>query len=453
MPYQISRHLAASGLLLAGLALGGSAAAAEAGRIVFASGPVQSGARALAIGDAVQEGDEISTGAQGYLYLKTVDNGLLILRPGSRARIVRYHVDAVHPANTQVKFELLSGVARAVSGDAVKQARQNFRFNTPVAAIGVRGTDFTVSTDQETSLVTVISGAIVVSGFSGNCMPGGAGPCESGSSRELSAAQAGQMLQVKRGQAAPQLMPAGDKAPDQLAPPRSDEPPGKSAASATSGQDLSLDPKKADNLRHQTDQAKSQNIVPDVTLPPVNPVVTEPAKPTQPPQPASALVWGRWQQVIDLPVNQNNVALKAAGATEVARNSYYTIFRTPGEVFKAPEQGSVSFTLQGSEAFVSNSQTFQKTLAALENGSLSVDFGKQRFSTGFDLLADGARTRLSSVGTVSSDGLLQGDSQYYRPVNMDVQGAITKDGSGVVYIFSTRLDERRMVYGATNWRK
>ena len=154
----------------------------------------------------MQEGELLTTGADGFIYVKTVDNGLFILRPNTKARIAAYHVDAKNPANTRIKLELLSGVARSQSGDAVKLARQNFRFNTPVAAIGVRGTDFTVFTDQDTSRVAVISGGIVVSGFAGACRPEGSGPCEGMASRELSASQRGQLLQVQRGQGAPQLM-------------------------------------------------------------------------------------------------------------------------------------------------------------------------------------------------------------------------------------------------------
>jgi hypothetical protein len=163
--------------------MGANAYAGEAGRIVFVTGEVYADSRRAALNDAVREGQELSTGKDGYVYLKTADDGLLILRPASRARIVAYHVDRQVPSNTHVKLELLSGVARSVSGTAVKQARQNFRFNTPVAAIGVRGTDFTVFTDQESSSVTVLSGAIVVSGFGGACLPTGGGPCEHTASR------------------------------------------------------------------------------------------------------------------------------------------------------------------------------------------------------------------------------------------------------------------------------
>lgn len=426
------------------------ASAAEAARIVFVAGEVHSGARALAVGDAIAEGDEINTGSHGYVYLKTVDNGLLILRPASRARIVTYHVDRLQPANTVIKFELLSGVARSVSGDAVKLARQNFRFNTPVAAIGVRGTDFTVSTDQETSRVTVISGAIVVSGFSGTCLPGGSGPCEHHASRELAANQAGQMLQVKRGQAVPQLLANGATAPDAVAPPRSDEPVAKSGANAPASPDLSLDPQKAGNLLAQAEQAKnSQN---HTQLPPVDVVVT-PSEPVAPAVELKPLVWGRWQAVLGQAPQNNNAALAAAGNVEMARNSYYTVFRDKAEVYTAPQQGTVAFSLAQSEAFVSNSQTNTVTAATLSNASLTVDFGQASFSTAFDLDSGGTSKHMQAQGKVGSDGLLSGNHQFTGPTtNMNVNGVLSKAAGGTAaYVFDARLDPNRVATGVTYW--
>jgi hypothetical protein len=133
--------------------------AAEAGKIIFVAGAAQSDGRPATQGAPVEEGQMLTTGVDGYIYVKTADNGLFILRPQTKARIVTYHIDQQNPANTRVKFELISGTARSRSGDAVKQARQNFRFNTPVAAIGVRGTDFTVVTDDDTSRVSVFPAA------------------------------------------------------------------------------------------------------------------------------------------------------------------------------------------------------------------------------------------------------------------------------------------------------
>jgi hypothetical protein len=461
MSSTFQRYTATLGMLLGLCAAGGSAMADEAAHVVYAVGPVHVGARALMLNDAIQEGDEIATGAQGYVYLKTVDNGLLILRPDSRARIVTYRVDKVRPANTHIKLELLSGVARSVSGDAVKLARQNFRFNTPVAAIGVRGTDFTVSTDQETSRVTVISGAIVVSGFTGSCLPGGTGPCEHGASRELSAKQVGHMLQIQRGQAVPQLMATSPQAPDAISPPRQDEPVGKGGGTAPAG-DLSLDPRKADNLLHQVELVKNASATPappvlapndGLTTTPVAPEV--PVVPVTPEADLSQLVWGRWQAVLDQPVQNDNVALAKSGATLVGHNSYYSVFRTKGEVFKSPEQGSVGFVLKDSEALVSNSAAKLQTAASLQNGSLTVDFGKSRFATAFDLLNGGVTSKLHAEGAVTGDGLLLGDTQFYDKVtNMNVNGALSKaNGGTAAYVFDTRLDAQRTVNGVTYWGK
>ena len=204
MKYKVSHLFKLFAVLFCGIA--SLAYADEAGRIVFVAGKAEIGGQPVALNAAVSEGAELSTGADGYMYLKTVDNGFFILRPNSRARIVNYHVDQKDPSNTHIKLELLNGVARSISGDAVKQARQNFRFNTPVAAIGVRGTDFTVYTTQETSRVAVISGGVIVSGFGGACAPQGSGPCEGGTSVELFARQRDQLVQISKGQTKPQLL-------------------------------------------------------------------------------------------------------------------------------------------------------------------------------------------------------------------------------------------------------
>ncbi|RYE87632.1 MAG: hypothetical protein EOO78_35540, partial [Oxalobacteraceae bacterium] len=221
------------------------AVAAEAGKVIFASGQAQVAGKAGAEGTSVDEGELLSTGADGFLYVKTLDNGLFILRPNTKARIVAYRVDRKNPANTQVKLELISGVARSKSGDAVKQGRQNFRFNTPVAAIGVRGTDFTVYTDQDTSRVAVLTGGVVVSGFAGACRPEGGGPCEGAASRELFAAQRGQLIEVTLGAAAPKMVPTSSISPDQVSPPRSDEPVARSDQGNTTPM---LDARKSDTL-------------------------------------------------------------------------------------------------------------------------------------------------------------------------------------------------------------
>lgn len=437
-----------SGLLFSGLAaVAGSAGAAEAGRVVYASGPVHIGVRQVAVGDAVQEGDELTTGRQGFVYVRTVDGGLLVLRPDSRARVVDYKVDTVNPANTRVKLELLSGVARSVSGEAVKKARQNFRFNTPVAAIGVRGTDFTVYTDQQTSRVTVLSGAIVVSGFAGDCMPGGSGPCEHGASRELAAGQAGQMLQVQRGQPAPQLMEANNLKPDAVSPPKADEPVAKAGGSSSAVVppmgELVLDPKKTVNLREIA-----------VNNRPVEPAVTGPGQPPVVENMTSEVAWGRWQAVLDKPATVNTALLVAGGAQVLGRNNFYTLYRLPGSREALPTGGSMGFALRQSEAVVQNEFSSVVSLAAVENGKLNINFDKASFATSFDLVNGSERFARQAEGVVSRDGSFIGNGQFTYPSNMNVNGVVSGGTSpNATYIFSTRLDDQRVSSGVTHWGK
>jgi len=280
------------------------AVAAEAGKIIFVAGKASLDERPATLSAPVQEGELLSTGPDGYLYIKTIDDGLFILRPSTKARITAYHVDRDNPANTRIKLELISGVARSQSGQAVKLARQNFRFNTPVAAIGVRGTDFAVSADHDTTRVTVLSGGITISGFAGACRPEGSGPCEGAASRDLSSAQRGLLLQIQRGQSAAQLLPATTLAPDVVSPPRIDEPGGKPAVggggggggTALNAVDPSLDTKKNTIVQNQVsllqaslnqDAIKGNNPPPSTPSTPADPlppvVVTPPV--TVPEQP------------------------------------------------------------------------------------------------------------------------------------------------------------------------
>lgn len=441
------------------------AGAAEAGKIIFVAGTASIANQTAHEGDAVEEGQLLRTGANGFLYVKTVDNGLFILRPSTEARIAAYHIDAANPANTRVKLELLSGVARSKSGDGVKQARQNFRFNTPVAAIGVRGTDFTVFTDERTSRVAVLSGAIIMSGFSGGCSPDGGGPCEGGASRELSAAQRGLLLQVQRGQAAPQLLQSSPLSPDQVSPPRPDEPLAHSNGGHVTTPNL--DAEKTANLDNALVGTPPVVVTPphEVATPP--PVVVVPDPPVTPPivppvttvlaLPDRDIVWGRWQVVAGLPYK---FSLTDATATNelLATDGNYALLRGPGSTdYIAPTSGSIGFRLSSSEAFVYTDYTSSyrvETAATLSNGVLNVDFGSKSFATSIDLTSPVANATLQGSGTVGGDGRLYGNSSAGRTGYLNLQGLLSsQNGGSAAYIFDARLDDKRTVNGVTYWQK
>ena len=438
----------------------GSARAAEAGRIVFTAGNAAVAGKQIVVGQAIQEGDAIVTAAGGYVYLKTIDNGFLILRPNSSARVVSYHIDAAHPDQTRIKLELLGGVARHISGEAVKAAKENFRFNTPVAAIGVRGTDFTVFTDETTSRVAVISGGVVVSGFSSTCGPEGAGPCEGVASRELFAAQSGQILQVRKGQNVPQLLPINGLAPDLIAPPRNDEPSVKSTAAApvagTMGggpNGLSLDAEKSANLQLPSALAAPVPVTPTPTpmptpVTPVTPVITVV-------EPTRQILWGRWQSLLDQPATIDLVKEQAAKGQIVSINSNFAIVRSAGKDWELPASGTIGFALKQSEAYILDESTRLTTQAQVANGKLQVDFGKATFATSFDLLSNkNERFQFQALGSVSRDGSLDGNNQFTSPTNMVVNGLVNPTNGGTAaYIFQGRVDNARIASGVTVWGK
>jgi hypothetical protein len=442
------------------LCTAGWAYAGEAAHVVFVAGKADIGGQAAVLNAAVNEGAELQTGADGYIYLKTVDNGFFILRPNSKAVIAAYHVDQKEPANTRVKLELVNGVARSISGEAVKQARQNFRFNTPVAAIGVRGTDFTVYTTQETSQVTVISGGVVVSGFGSGCSPQGGGPCEGSNSTELFARQHDQLLQVNKGQIKPQLRQSSGAAPDTIAPPRPDEPSGKAGAagagsgnngSATAGAaptvnatiaDPNLDPKKGASLATVIDSLPTTPVVtPPVVTPPV---VVDPNEP-------SHIIWGRWATVLgQAPTVDFNKQF--AQSKFIASNNYFALFQEKNTEWQLPTSGVMGFALKDSSTYVANEKLNQLSIAKLENASLTVDFAKTTFNTSFDVLTGSDRFSRQAQGKVYSDGQFAAQGLY--PNTMQVNGVLSAErGGAAAYLFQTRLDDNRVAYGATYWGK
>lgn len=429
------RHLLAATSLC--LSLVGAAHSEDAGTVVQSIGDAQLGNTAAKVGDLVRAGDVLSTGPNGYIYIKTVDAGFLILRPRSKAKIQAYHIDPSQPANNRIKIELNQGVARSISGEAAKQSRQNFRFNTPVAAIGIRGTDFTVFTDDQTTRVAVVSGGVVVSGFSADCSAAGPGPCEGNAKRELFASAEAQLLQVNRGQAVPQLLKGSTLLPDTNTPPRADEPTKKSAinnnsavSSVNISTDLNLSPRRLASLDAQALQAES---------------ATAPTPP--------AIVWGRWQTLVDQPAGISLTALRTDNKL-VGVNAYYALLRNKDSVWQPLTGGSASFSLQGSQVVVQADGAGTISPASLENGKLTVDFAASSFTTQFDLLTEGKRLLRQAEGTVFKDGTFGNVSQFLGRNNMVVQGAMAQNPNLTAgYLFESRLDTGQVATGVTYWTK
>ena len=81
------------------------------------------------------------------MHVRFLDDAVLSVRPNSELHIETYRFDAERPDLSTVKLNLIQGTARTVSGEAAKTAKERYRLNTPIAAIGVRGTDFSSFND------------------------------------------------------------------------------------------------------------------------------------------------------------------------------------------------------------------------------------------------------------------------------------------------------------------
>jgi hypothetical protein len=445
----LSNYIIGTGLLLsASLAWAG-----DAGRVVFVTGQAQLANRAAVLDATVSEGDEIVTGADGYVYVKTVDNGFLILRPNSKARVTAYQIDKKNPANTRVKLELEKGVARAISGEGVKQARQNFRFNTPVAAIGVRGTDFIVYTDNLTSRVSVVSGGVVMSPFTAACSADGAGPCEGNASRELFAGQAGMLLQVQRGQTAPQLLNNPTLAPDQTEKPRPDEPVGKvSQGSSVAPTQVNLDPQRSElSLAAVRPAAPSNPTTPPTSETPTPPpVITPPPVVGVDPSPATPkpqeIFWGRWQTVAGVAVMPASLKDKNADVSFVDN---YAIGRLKDSKLVMPTEGTVAFTLQNSEAYVQKNGGAEK-LATVDSGKLNINFVDRTFNTALVVSSDADHFNVNGKGVVSNKGLMSNDPSSASTIRGYLSGTSAEEAA---YIFKNTTYPGATITGATTWKK
>ncbi len=138
-------------VLAAALAIGflPPAAAADIGQIKVAKGlvTIERGDQSIfgAVGTRVQPADVVKTGADGSVGITMSDNSLLSAGPNSILSLDRYEFDAT---TQQGRFDatLRDGSLAVVSGRIAKQSPEAMKVRTPFATLGVRGTEFAVST-------------------------------------------------------------------------------------------------------------------------------------------------------------------------------------------------------------------------------------------------------------------------------------------------------------------
>lgn len=101
--------------------------------------------RKLFQGNPVYIGDKVITGEDGFVRLQMIDDAILDLRCFSIMVIEDY---ALNTANRRSILNLLQGSLRKVTGKIGKMSQDVYELKTPVASVGVRGTEYALRVFQ-----------------------------------------------------------------------------------------------------------------------------------------------------------------------------------------------------------------------------------------------------------------------------------------------------------------
>ncbi len=404
--------------------------------------------RRIEVGSTVRVSDQIVTGNNGHVHIRFVDQALVSVRPTSELQVVRYDYDAMRPDQSTVKFNLVEGSARSISGDAARSARQRFRLNTPIAAIGVRGTDFVVSATTESVRALVNEGTIVMAPYSEQCNVDAFGPCAdnaielSGDSLQILELNAGSTSQAPSTlERNPGLLRRGA----QLA-----EATDSENGAESDGED------RADNSEVYQEGVTSVQVRADAERVAVagSPKEPEPISDYTPASPvleaslnAGQLVWGRWSWAEDLG-DLERITVSSAVASEgrdiTIANDSYGLFRDSSTDRVQPGLGVVGFNLNSAQAFYSSESGI--VAMQVKGGTLNIDFDRSRFATSLSLEHEATGLiGLSAMGRIYSGGYF-----YDRSATQNVVGAVSIDGKEAGYFFDKQL-ESGGIQGLTLW--
>lgn len=444
--------------------------------------------RSVDRGTAIRVGDRVETQAGGHVHLRFVDGGRLSIRPASILQVEDYSHSSQQPLLGAIKFRLDEGVVRSITGSWGEAARDRFRLNTPVAAIGVKGTDFVVKSDGEKTSASVFTGAIMLTPLGDGCAKS-VGPCVSGTEKLLSEDMKGQMIELNRQQTTPQLVPSVDllargarpaPAVDMIArvnkPLTLDDAPVETRTTATMVADNNAATVVASIPPQQVVVVVEPPAVvvpvPEVSVPPVieappvvvvtppMPVVTPPVEvvvvvpqpvvPVAAPQ-VSQLTWARYDWITKMDADNFSRSFDAAMASGNERlpgNGSYTMFRqpsAPGTVLTSTD-ATAEFRLAHASAQLTRDAGRVIETVNVNEGTLNVDFVRSTFVTQLALSNPAMGTdRLLASGNITSNGVLQTVSS-----NASINGALSLDGKEAGYAFEKAVNVGN-VRGITLW--
>jgi hypothetical protein len=431
-----------------------ASAASAVGEITMLLGGVTltaqgGGTRPASVKGEVFAGDSVETGPAGHVHIRFADGGVVSVRPASRLVIEDYRQpDAATQKPAAIRFRLDQGVVRSITGRWGEADRERFRLNTPIAAIGIKGTDFIVHSSADSTRVTVNSGAIIAAPFGENCSRDALGPCQGVGSQQLSADMGRVMLELQRHQFAARILPRNGLPVDMPAVARVPEDNMGSAGSkpAHSPGDA-MNETVAQRALAAPPPATAAEPAPaqETPVPVPEPLPPPPSPP--PPPPPEPLVWGHWGHVVPrsgdtLSVSRDEAA--SHGRERVAENDYYALYRLPQAV-GLPSAGVVSLGLASGQAHLVGRDFVLP--AQVQGGHLTLNFASRQFNTGLTL-----NSALTGAVAMQSAGAIQPDGSFSSiTISTRVKGAYAPDAGLAAYLFE-HATAKGMLTGIANWR-
>lgn len=419
--------LSAFALLPASAALAGT----PAGDVLLAAGPVwveADGQRMpLARGQQVEVGQKLVTLEGGHIHVRMKDGGLVAIRPNSELEIQVFDYDPAKPGAGKVRYNLRQGVARSVTGAIGEANKEAFRFNTPIAAIGVRGTDFVAFSDNATTQVSVKSGAVVVAALSDICRAEGFGACLE-RAVALSAGDSKNYIEITLQDKTPRLL-QGNRVPDNVSPPLPSEPVAVLQENRAT---------KVSDSAKEIQDAKPPILPPVVPVPPPTVSIEDGLK---------NVYWGRWKADAQGVSGATVAELLAAGKKIHVANPLFGLGVTQMPE-RLPEVWQAQFQLTGGAAYVQTNGAYSP--ATLAGGTLGINMASREFTAQANV-KEGLNTHsIDAIGKVDWQGYLLSDPSRS---NSTMYGAIHANLNTVGSVFEKPLANGQSLTGTMIWQR
>ena len=355
-------------------------------------------------GELIYAGDVLETSGGGHVHVRFVDGALVSVRPSSRLVIEQYEESAGSPV--AIKFKVEKGVIRSITGKWGQANPEKFRLNTPVAAIGVKGTDFVVKVDGDATQAAVFTGSIAMSALTPECAQT-LGPCDTANTLTLASDMKGVMLKlVPQQSSSPVLAPAVDLLVQ----------------------------------RTQIQQAGAGNqAAPDTRIAESTSRAAMVAEKMIDPKP---MVWLHNRFDWNVPshtISQRFTEALAAGLRPVVGNFFISLYRdeTLLKLYQPNATNQVSFSLKSvSAVYEPGVATGRPTeIARISDATFNVDFARSTYSTHLDVSSPYAGdTVINMVGRIDGTGRFVDNN-----VNTSVAGALSQNGKEAGYMFNQAI--------------